>query len=69
MFIVKNKKIIRKKGKKLIRILSEEGFHNRFLLFINDQFQKKIVETFSEEGFHNIYASFFPWGEENYHSE
>ena len=23
----------------------------------------------SEEGFHNIYASFFPWGEENYHSE
>ena len=51
------------------RILSEEGFHNRFLLFINDQFQKKIVETFSEEGFHNIYASFFPWGEENYHSE
>merc|ERR1712130_508033 len=23
----------------------------------------------SEEGFHNIYANFFPWGEENYHSE
>jgi len=22
----------------------------------------------SEEGFHNIYANFFPWGEENYHS-
>ena len=28
-----------------------------------------LLHTFSEEAFHNIYANFFPWGEESYHSE
>ena len=28
-----------------------------------------IISMASEEGFHNIYANFFPWGEESYHSE
>ena len=28
-----------------------------------------LLSIFSEEAFHNIYANFFPWGEESYHSE
>ena len=28
-----------------------------------------LLHTCSEEAFHNIYANFFPWGEESYHSE
>ena len=28
-----------------------------------------LLHIFSEEAFHNIYANFFPWGEESYHSE
>ena len=28
-----------------------------------------LSSIFSEEAFHNIYANFFPWGEESYHSE
>ena len=65
-------------GKVLLKILPVD--HSLVLMMASPIstviFPKSETNTFrfdqylcSEEGFHNIYASFFPWGEDIYHSE